>query len=226
MIKKTRNLKTNLIIFLKETNIKIIENFLKKEDLDKLNSLPLPYIEKNEIKVFHNSIDQNNNIRNSCISNKILKQLQKNYHNQAINILSELNPKKLNLYDYSEFHIIVTGKNYKFPIHDDTPNKLLSGVIYLKPNKNTGTIFYSNKKGDGKKEIEWKINRAVFFSRSEKNTWHSYEGDGVSDRIALVYNLMTKRIKDVYKIEGKNFLFGQLRYKINPFLYKFFKFTI
>ena len=96
----------------------------------------------------------------------------------------------------------------------------------FKTNKNTGTIFYSNKKGDDKQEIEWKINRAVFFSRSEKNTWHSYEGDGVSDRIALVYNLMTNKIKDVYKIEKKSFLFGQLRYKLNPVLYKYFKFTI
>ena len=211
---------------MKETNIKIIDNFLKKEDLEKLNSLALSSIKDNEIKVFHNSIDQNKNIKNSCISVEDLEQLQKNYHNQAINILRELNPKKLDLYDYSEYHIIVTGKNYKFPIHDDTPNKLLSGVIYLKPNKNTGTIFYSNKKGDDKKEIEWKINRAVFFSRSEKNTWHSYEGDGVSHRIALVYNLMTNKIKEVYKIERKSFLFGQLRYKLNPVLYKYFKFTI
>ena len=211
---------------MKETNIKIIDNFLKKEDLEKLNSLALSSIKDNEIKVFHNSIDQNKNIKNSCISVEALEQLQKNYHNQAINILRELNPKKLDLYDYSEYHIIVTGKNYKFPIHDDTPNKLLSGVIYLKPNKNTGTIFYSNKKGDDKKEIEWKINRAVFFSRSEKNTWHSYEGDGVSDRIALVYNLMTNKIQEVYKIERKSFLFGQLRYKLNPVLYKYFKFTI
>lgn len=211
---------------MKETNIKIIDNFLKKEDLEKLNSLALSSIKDNEIKVFHNSIDQNKNIKNSCISVEALEQLQKNYHYQAIDILRELNPKKLDLYDYSEFHIIVTGKNYKFPIHDDTPNKLLSGVIYLKPNKNTGTIFYSNKKGDDKQEIEWKINRAVFFSRSEKNTWHSYEGDGVSDRIALVYNLMTNKIKDVYKIEKKSFLFGQLRYKLNPVLYKYFKFTI
>ena len=190
---------------MKETNIKIIDNFLKKEDLEKINSLALSSIKDNEIKVFHNSIDQNKNIKNSCISVEALEQLQKNYHDQAIDILRELNPKKLDLYDYSEFHIIVTGKNYKFPIHDDTPNKLLSGVIYLKPNKNTGTIFYSNKKGDDKQEIEWKINRAVFFSRSEKNTWHSYEGDGVSDRIALVYNLMTNKIKDVYKIEKKVF---------------------
>ena len=33
-----------------------------------------------------------------------------------MNILRELNPKKLDLYDYSEFHIIVTEKiiNFQF----------------------------------------------------------------------------------------------------------------
>ena len=65
--------------------------------------------------------------------------------------------------------IIKSGKNYKFPIHDDTPNKLLSGVIYLYPEKNTGTLFYSDKKGSEKEIIDWKPNRAVFFtSRKEK----------------------------------------------------------
>jgi len=225
-MEKAINSKTTLITFLIGINIKVIDNFLDKKDLDYLNSISLPLINDNEIKVFHNKIDQNKNIKNSCIPIPILKILQENYHDKAISILKELNPKKIDLYDYSEFHIIVTGKNYKFPIHDDTPNKLLSGVIYLKPEKNTGTIFYLNKKGDGRKEIEWRINRAVFFSRSEKNTWHSYEADGVSNRIALVYNLMTNKIKDVYKIEKKFFLFGKLRYKINPVLYKYFGFTI
>ena len=60
-------------------------------------------------------------------------------------------PEKLSLYEYSEFHIIETGADYKYPIHDDTPNKLLSGVVYLKPSVNSGTSFYKNKKGDGKK---------------------------------------------------------------------------
>ena len=77
-----------------------------------------------------------------------------------------------------------------------------------------------------KKTIEWKTNRAVFFSRREKETWHSYEGDGLNDRIALVYNLMTKRIREVYKIEKKSYLLGNLRFKINPYLFKFFKKTI
>ena len=46
-------------------------------------------------------------------------------------ILKELSPEKYDLYDYSDFVLILTDKNAKFPFHDDTPNKLLSGVIYL-----------------------------------------------------------------------------------------------
>ena len=119
--------------------------------------------------VYHNKIDKSGKIEVAeCIEENLLKRLFQNYHEKALDILNELYPEKVNLYDYSEFHIIETGSNYKFPIHDDTPNKLLSGVIYLKPEKNTGTLFYKNKKGDDKKEIEWKQNRGVFFSRSEK----------------------------------------------------------
>ena len=78
------------------------------------------------------------------------------YHNKAIKILKELYPEKVRLYKYSEFHIIETGSNYKFPIHDDTPNKLLSGVVYISPEDNKGTMFYSDKKGNDEKIIEWK----------------------------------------------------------------------
>ena len=48
-----------------------------------------------------------------------------------------------------------------------------------------------------------KKNRALF-SRTE-NTPHSYKSDGVSNRVTLIYNLMTTDIKGVYKIE-KNFI--------------------
>ena len=119
--------------------------------------------------------------------------------------------------------VLFTNKNSKFPIHDDTPNKLLSGVIYLHPEKNSGTSFYNDQKGSDKTVIKWKPNRAVFFSRKEKETWHSYEGDGMNDRIALIYNLMTNRIKDVYKIENKSFFWGNIRFKLNPYLFRYFK---
>ena len=122
--------------------------------------------------------------------------------------------------------IIISKKNSKFPIHDDTPNKLLSGVIYLAPENNSGTFFYSDKKGSDKTNVEWKSNRAVFFSRKERETWHSYQGDGLNDRVVLVYNLMTNRIKEVYKIEKKNYFFGNLRFKLNPYIFRYFKNTI
>lgn len=203
--------------------IEIINNFLKKEDLSYLNLIKLNEIKKNKVKIYHNIIDKKNKIIESNIKRDFLYRLHKNYHAKAIKILKNLCPDKAKLYEYSEFQIIETGANYKFPIHDDTPNKLLSGVIYLRPSKNFGTIFYKNKAGANKKVIKWKINRAVFFSRSERETWHSYRGDGKSNRVVLVYNLMTKNIRRVYEIEKKNYFLGLLRFKLNPILFKFCK---
>ena len=77
-----------------------------------------------------------------------------------------------------------------------------------------------------KKTIDWQQNRGLFFSRIENETWHSYEGDGVSDRVALVFNLMTKNIKKVYEIEKKSYYLGNLRWKLNPYLYRYFKINI
>ena len=62
-----------------------------------------------------------------------------------------------------------------------------------------------------------------FFSRIERETWHSYQGNGVENRTALIYNLMTRDIKKVYELENKNYLFGLLRWKLNPYLYHYLK---
>jgi len=206
--------------------IEIIDNFFETNDFIKLNSLKLRNIEPNAVDIYHNTISKLGEVTESCISKDIIKDLHQKYHKKLLEILNKLDKKKTELYDYSDFTIIQTGKNYKYPIHDDTPNKLLSGVIYIKPEKNTGTIFYSTKKGLNKNVIDWKQNRAVFFSRKEMESWHSYEGDGLSSRVALVYNLMTNRIKEVYRIENKNYLIGQIRWKLNPYLYKYFKTVI
>ncbi len=207
-------------------NIKIIDNFFEESDFNELCELKLDKAKINEVKVYHNAISKDGVITNECIEEKTLKRIFINYHDKAIKLLEELNPKKVELYEYSEFHIIETGKDYKFPIHDDTPNKLLSGVIYLTPKKNVGTLFYDNKFGKNKQEVNWIQNRAVFFSRTEGKTWHSYQGDGVSNRIALVYNLMTNNIRKVSKIEKNNYFLSMLRYKINPYLYRILNITI
>ncbi len=205
--------------------VKVLDNFLSEEDFSELCNLKIDQNTNKEFNILHNEINDNGIIKSS-IDENLLKRLHKNYHGRAINILRELNEKKVELYEHSDFSIIVTSKNSKFPIHDDIPNKLLSGVIYLSPQKNSGTSFYNDKKGSNKTNIDWKTNRAVFFSRKERETWHSYEGDGFNNRVALVYNLVTSKIKDVFRIENKNYFFGNLRLKYNPYIHKFFKTTI
>ena len=192
--------------------IKIFDNFLNKEDFREIESLDLPLPKSDELKIVR-----------EFLSKESLNRLNDNYHQKAINLLKELCPEKIKLYDYSDFHLILTGKNYKFPIHDDTPNKLLSGVIYINPEKNSGTKFYVSKADKNGKEVEWKKNRAVFFSRKERETWHSYEGDKINTRVALVYNLMTNDVKSVCKIEKKSYLLSLLRFKLNTYFYRFFK---
>ena len=204
--------------------IKIFDDFLEAEDLKELSVYAKNLNNNRDIHVFHNEIDLNNKILNASIDKGLLIRLNKKYLEKGINILKELNEEKVNLIDYSDFTIVKTKKNKKFPIHDDTFNKLLSGVVYLYPENNIGTIFYNTKNGKDKNIIEWKINRAVFFSRIERETWHSYEADSTNDRITLIFNLMTKEknLKKVLDIEKKNFFFGKLRYKINPYLHRYF----
>ena len=62
-------------------------------------------------------------------------------------LLRKLNSEKADLYEYSEFGITDTGTNYNFPIHNDTPNKLLSGVIFLSPEKRRVQNFIKIKRG-------------------------------------------------------------------------------
>ena len=147
-------------------NIKIIDNFLDKEDFEKICSLDLAEINTNEIKVYVNEINNNKILKKEILDENFLTKLNNIYHEKTFKLLNELNPQKAKLYDYSTFTLIKTGSKYKFPFHDDTPNKLLSGVIYLYPKNNTGTIFYDNKKGDNKKIVEWKQNRGVSFFKS------------------------------------------------------------
>ncbi len=205
--------------------IKKIDNFLEDEDFKSLSNYAKNLSENNKIDVYPNTIDKNNNILKLSIEKNLLIKINSKYLPRAFDILKELNPEKIKLFSYSDFSIIKTNKNSKFPIHDDTPNKLLSGVIYLYPENNSGTVFYNSKSGDNKTSIDWKQNRAVFFSRRERETWHSYEGDRINDRVALVYNLMTheQNIKKVCEIENKNYLISNIRYKLNPYLFKLIK---
>jgi|TARA_B100001059_G_C17829623_1_gene583717 hypothetical protein len=201
----------------------VIDNFLKEDDFNKLLSLKLKKVKSNQLHIYHNVIFKDGKVELDCLDNAFIQILFNNYHNIAIRLLKKFNPKKVSLYEYSDFSLIETGSNYKFPIHLDNPTKLLSGVIYLSPKYNTGTVLYDDKDGKNKKIIEWKQNRALFFSRNEHEPYHSYQGDGKNNRLALIYNLRTTNIRGVCKAENANYLKVKFKELLNPYLYRFFK---
>ena len=204
----------------------IIDNFLKKNHFDKLSNLNLSFTDCNNLSVYKNKIDKYLKIKSDILNKDLMIELHNSYTKIGLNILEQLEPKKLKLFDYSEFTIIETGKDYVFPIHRDIPTKLLSGVIYLSPKNNLGTYVYSDKRGTNKEEIQWRKNRAFFFSRSEENSWHSYQGDNISNRIVLSFNLMTNDLKKACELENLNYYKIKFRERINPILYRYFKIII
>lgn len=110
------------------------------------------------------------------------------YHELMMHYLDKLCPQKVDKYKFTELNLVCTGKDYKFPIHNDSVDKLLSAVIYISPENNKGTILYENKEALTPIEVKWKQNRVFIFSRN-KDTWHSYESDNFNQRVTLVYNL-------------------------------------
>ena len=86
-----------------------IDNFLTQEDFEKLTNVNLKQTDNNQISVYHNQIDVDNNVKAECLDETTVKNLNKNYHSKAMNILKKLYPEKCDLYEYSEFHIIETG---------------------------------------------------------------------------------------------------------------------
>ena len=75
--------------------IKIIENFLDKDDFENLCCLKLKKTNENEISIYSNKIKENNIIVSECIPEKLLKRMNDRYHPVALKILEELNSKKI-----------------------------------------------------------------------------------------------------------------------------------
>ena len=69
--------------------IEIINNFLKENHLASLNALKLDEVKADELKVYHNQIKDGQVFKNSCIDEKLLTEIHKNYHPIALNILKK-----------------------------------------------------------------------------------------------------------------------------------------
>jgi hypothetical protein len=157
---------------------------------------------KNKDDLIHFKIEPEiKNVFKEEIDQDLISQLHKKYLDKMVGYLKELFPQKLSIFNSSEFRIVVNGKNYTFPYHCDTPKKILSNVIYIEPESNRGTILSSSKKHKDIKEIEWKRNRALIFSRRNDSTWHAFKSDGKNARITIIFNFMSGDVKKVRLIE-------------------------
>ena len=81
--------------------IKIIDDFLDKDDFNTLCNLKIEKKSNEKFKVLHNEIT-GNKVLKSSIDDKLLIRLNR-YHTKTMEILKELSPEKFNLYDYSDF---------------------------------------------------------------------------------------------------------------------------
>lgn len=185
----------------------VVDNFLDQEDFNILKSRDISQIARDKLQSVRTYASSHGKVLSGTLSEEFVQKLQSKYHEKSLAILRQLAPEKVPLYEYSNFETVITGADFKFRIHHDVPEKILSCVVYLSPEKNTGTLLYLTREDKDAYEVEWRPNRALFFSREEHKTWHAYKGDGKNNRLVLVYNLMTSDIKGVYRAEGRWFYY-------------------
>ena len=164
------------------------DNFLNKQHFDFLLKFYTQDIKDDSIGISKNKIWLDGNVEGK-LNKKYLTTFYNDYSEKLASYLKKLAPERINSAKWLELNLVWSGKQYKHRIHEDSPNKLLSVVIYLHPEESSGTFLYSDQKGSDKTEVEWIKNRALIFARQEGVTWHSYEGDGKSNRFALVVNV-------------------------------------
>tara|TARA_B110000483_G_scaffold30631_2_gene37220 strand:+ start:2875 stop:3501 length:627 start_codon:yes stop_codon:yes gene_type:complete len=100
-------------------------------------------------------------------------------------------------YDLSEIVFDVprtTIQGYKneindgvYRIHQDISWKVLTSIVYISPEVNNGTRFYSNEQGDDMYEDPWKPNCGYIFCRTE-NSWHNFVNTSSDIRWVVMFN--------------------------------------
>ena len=196
----------------------VLDDFFADVEIEYLNRLDISNVPSDQasilyqLRIFKDKNIEPKGTERSLIPMEKIISIHNKYEPLFYSLLLKLCPAKSDLVDFIDYQIILTGKDAKYPIHDDVASKLLSTVIYLKPENNFGTIIYpcpnyalfdgrivSPSEGFG---INWKVNRALIFSRIHQKTWHSYQGDGKSNRLTFVINVGTDKVEEVMEIES------------------------
>lgn len=87
----------------------------------------------------------------------------------------------------------ITGRQFQYPIHDESIYKIMNLVTYLQPNDSIGTTLYGDPEGKTNiKQVEWTPNRAVLFYPQHKKTWHNWRGQP-TDQPRITLNFFVER---------------------------------
>lgn len=79
-------------------------------------------------------------------------------------------------------HLAIHRKDYAYPTHCDHPQKLLSIVSHIWPDRGLGTQLHVTQDGPAVAEIAWQQGYSTVFESVWGQTWHSYRGDGRNPR--------------------------------------------
>lgn len=92
-----------------------------------------------------------------------------------------------------------TPPRCRYGVHQDTPSKMHTLIIYLHPQEGNGTKFFSalnpdKTRGIGGVEDKWGINCGYWMGIDRERPYHSYQNDTDETRWIFMYNL-GKKIK-------------------------------
>ena len=178
----------------------VVDDFLDTEHLRKLSEIPFK-TSGTEWEMLTHRITKDGTVTRSFMSSvnrtetpyfseQDSMDIYNAHHQYMLSALQQLNPDRAKRQiKHTELNIVMSGKDFVWPIHNDSKDKMLSVVIFVAPNENEVTWLYEDQAGTDPRQIEWKPNRAFIFSRNT-DTWHSYKADGKNNRLTLVYNLI------------------------------------
>ena len=173
----------------------VIDDFLDPEELAgvvaKIGALDLSNFPPSEKITRSGKVYPDVRVETELLPEALVRRIHDAHHATLLACLERLAPNKVPLYDYSQIVVQISGPNYRSLPHIDRLQKLLSGVIYLMPDENVGTLIHAANERTVQQEIEWRPNRGLFFSPKLDSTWHSFTGDGKGLRTTLIYNLCT-----------------------------------
>lgn len=170
---------------------RIFDNFLSQNIFRELSKIPYDHLKADD-RVQGERNEYWSNGRTVCrsFSQELVQDIHAETHEPLMNVVRELAPNKVDRWWYTRMFMQQIGKDFSFNIHDERIEKILTAVVYLAPEVNRGTLVYTDRQGSDKKEIPWVPNRAFVYVPKKGVTWHSFEGDGISNRSTLIINFI------------------------------------